>query len=127
MLVGKTRFALVNVHLAAHQNKTERRNTEFARINCEAPGVIDKKCVKQGFRAVTKNRPSKVSSEAVAPSSNEDQPAPGASSTNDAQQHNVAVIEIKNDQKNLKQAVTDGHHPHQLFEISQTAWCSWEI
>lgn len=107
MLVGKTRFALVNVHLAAHQNKTERRNTEFARINCEAPGVIDKKCVKQGFRAVTKNRPSKVSSEAVAPSSNEDQPAPGASSTNDAQQHNVAVIEIKNDQQE-PEASSDG-------------------
>lgn len=83
MLVGKTRFALVNVHLAAHQNKTERRNMEFGRINREGSIVIDKKSRKRGFVPVTKKRSTSISESAVSPSNENDDETMVSSATND--------------------------------------------
>ena len=40
---GKTKFAVVNVHLAAHQNAVKRRNTEFKKLNVDLPLVLEKK------------------------------------------------------------------------------------
>ena len=45
-LVGNTKVALVNVHLAAHQNAVKRRNVEFNKLHEDLPVVLDKKVKK---------------------------------------------------------------------------------
>lgn len=86
MLVGKTRFALVNVHLAAHQNKTDRRNLEFGRINREGSVVIDKKSRKMGFDPISssRNRSTSAGESAVAAANENDDDTMASSATNDA-------------------------------------------
>ena len=65
LLVGKTKVALVNVHLAAHQNAVKRRNIEFNKLHRELPAVLDRKAKRLSSNSKRMSASNKVENKVV--------------------------------------------------------------